>query len=88
MNKRDKNLIEDMLRNARLSRQFAENRSRDELDSDLMFAYIAGMRHWLTHGYNNVDNKIVWDVLTANLPELIKQLEAILADVGDEDVEE
>lgn len=119
MNNRDKNLIDDMLRNARLAGQFAEKRSRDDLDSDLMFAYavvraieiigeaanqvsdelkqqypdiewknIAGMRHWLAHGYNSVDNKIVWDVLTTNLPELIEKLEAILANSSDAEVEE
>jgi uncharacterized protein with HEPN domain len=117
MNKRDRTLIEDMLRNAGLARQFSENRSRDDIDSDLMFAYalvraieivgeaanhiskeiyveypdvewknIAGMRHWLAHDYNSVDNKIVWDVLTVNLPKLIEQLESILAD--DENTEE
>jgi uncharacterized protein with HEPN domain len=111
MNKRDKNLITDMLQNAKLALEFATNRTRDDLDNDTMFSYavvraieivgeaanhisgeiknkypetewknIAGMRHWLAHGYNSVDHKIVWDVLNENLPKLIPELQTILAD--------
>lgn len=38
-----------------------------------------GMRQHLTHGYDRVDLDIVEDVLTKGLPELIIDLERILA---------
>jgi len=41
---------------------------------------IVGMRNRLIHGYDYIDNAILWDALTHNLPELLKQLEQVLAD--------
>ena len=39
---------------------------------------IIGMRHHLVHGYFNVNNARVWQVLQKDLPVLIVQLEAIV----------
>ena len=39
---------------------------------------IAGVRDRLIHGYYDVDLDIVWRILTADLPPLIKQLEHVL----------
>jgi uncharacterized protein with HEPN domain len=38
-----------------------------------------GMRNHTIHDYLNVDYDIVWDVVTMNLPQLVQQLKAILA---------
>jgi uncharacterized protein with HEPN domain len=35
---------------------------------------IIGFRNRLIHGYDNVDDAIVWDVVTRKLPELEKQI--------------
>jgi uncharacterized protein with HEPN domain len=35
---------------------------------------IIGFRNRLIHGYDNVDDAIVWDVVTHKLPELEKQI--------------
>ena len=39
---------------------------------------IVGMRNRLIHGYDEVDYNIVWDVISAKLPELRRQLESAL----------
>jgi uncharacterized protein with HEPN domain len=39
-----------------------------------------GMRNFLVHHYWRVKLDIVWDTATRNIPDLIEQLEAILAD--------
>ena len=39
---------------------------------------IIGMRNRLTHGYDQVDLKILWDTIEFDLPPLITELEKIL----------
>jgi uncharacterized protein with HEPN domain len=39
---------------------------------------IVGMRNLLIHGYFNVDLDVVWRVVTVDLPELEKNLRALL----------
>lgn len=109
MNERDANRLRDMLDAARNAIAFAEGKSRQSLDDNLMFAYalvraveivgeaatkitdatrdsypeipwknIIGMRNRIVHDYNNVDDDILWKVVTDNLPPLITQIESIL----------
>lgn len=39
---------------------------------------IIGFRNRLIHGYDNVDDAIVWDVVTRKLPELEKQVLSLM----------
>lgn len=39
---------------------------------------IYGMRNRIVHGYSGVDMRIVWDVITDDLPELKRELESYL----------
>ena len=39
---------------------------------------IIGMRHILVHGYYEADDKIVWQTVTDDLPQLRKMLKALL----------
>lgn len=42
------------------------------------FQRIIGLRHRLIHGYDNVDDEILWDVVQSKLGPLRAQLDAIL----------
>ena len=37
-----------------------------------------GMRHKVVHDYMNVDDEIVWDVASKEVPALVKELERVL----------
>jgi uncharacterized protein with HEPN domain len=45
----------------------------------VLWHQIIGTRHRIVHDYMNVDEDLVWEVVTHDLPELIKSLEKILA---------
>jgi uncharacterized protein with HEPN domain len=42
-----------------------------------------GMRNRMAHGYFKLDLELVWDTVREWLPELLKQLPALLQDAGD-----
>jgi len=59
----------------------AANRVSEEKQqqhSDIPWREIIGLRNRLIHGYDSVDLRIVWHVVTNDLPPLIEQLEDIL----------
>ncbi len=45
---------------------------------NIPWAKMVSMRNRLIHGYDFVDNNILWDTLRVNLPGLLAQLEVIL----------
>jgi len=45
---------------------------------DIPWREIVGMRNRLIHGYSAVDRDVIWAVVAVDLPELIRELEAIL----------
>ena len=47
---------------------------------DIPWKDMAGMRDVVIHGYDNVNLRIVWDVITRDIPEIKPQIEQILAD--------
>ena len=46
---------------------------------NIQWPKIISMRNRLIHGYDYIDYDILWDAITANLPQLVDQLEAILS---------
>jgi uncharacterized protein with HEPN domain len=44
---------------------------------------IANFRHILVHAYGEVDDSIVWDILTNSVPLLRKQVENWIAELGE-----
>ncbi|WP_394349549.1 HepT-like ribonuclease domain-containing protein [Salibacter halophilus] len=41
---------------------------------------IVDLRNWIIHGYDSVDNVIIWGILSRDIPELKKQIEVLLND--------
>jgi uncharacterized protein with HEPN domain len=49
-----------------------------ERHADVPWRDIIGMRSVVTHGYDQIDDDELWQVIDHDLPELIAKLEAIL----------
>jgi uncharacterized protein with HEPN domain len=49
---------------------------------------IIGMRQWLVHGYERVQNEIIWNTLTKDMVVLIAQLETILSPASPDTTED
>jgi len=41
---------------------------------------IIGLRNYVIHGYDKVDNVIIWGIISRDLPELKKEVEKLLND--------
>jgi len=47
---------------------------------DIPWREIIGMRNRLAHGYASVDQQILWDVVTVDLPKLMPRLEKLVGE--------
>ncbi|NOT00522.1 MAG: DUF86 domain-containing protein [Phycisphaerales bacterium] len=54
--------------------------ARQETLPGIPWRPIIAMRHRLVHGYMTIDPRVIWDVITDDLPPLIAQLEQELGD--------
>jgi len=45
---------------------------------DIPWSQIVSLRHRLIHGYDTIDMDILWKILTADLPDLIKQITKVI----------
>jgi uncharacterized protein with HEPN domain len=45
---------------------------------------IVGMRNRIIHGYDAVDDELVWDAVQFGVPALIEQITSLLRDTGDD----
>ncbi len=59
----------------------------DEADGTLVervpeLRSIVGLRNRIIHGYDAVDDEIVWDIVQSKLPELARTLETVLGEDG------
>ncbi len=45
---------------------------------------IIGMRSVITHGYDDIDDDELWQVIERDLPELMPKLQAILSGIDDD----
>jgi len=85
---------EDLMLRSAVERQFevvgeAMNRL-DRLDPDMLqrlqgHQKIVAFRNIIAHGYDALDNAIVWQVITDYLPTLLSQTEQLLQEVEAED---
>jgi uncharacterized protein with HEPN domain len=46
---------------------------------------IIGMRNRIIHGYDAVDDEIVWDTVQGKIPSLLDQLSALLSEAGEKE---
>lgn len=46
---------------------------------DIPWVEIVGLRNRLIHGYDDVDFDVLWQIVTKDLPSLIRNLEKLLA---------
>lgn len=49
---------------------------------DIEWKKIAGMRDWLSHGYDRADPDIIWSVVESKIPELLRTLYAFEDEQG------
>ena len=85
-NKRDFSIyIEDKMLRRAVEREFeiigeAMNRI-DRLDSSINISskyQIINMRNRVIHGYDKIDNEIIWGTIVRHLPKLKQEIEALL----------
>jgi uncharacterized protein with HEPN domain len=50
---------------------------------ELPWKGMAGMRDRIIHGYDNVDNQLVWDVVKKDIPRIKPMVRKILDDYGE-----
>jgi uncharacterized protein with HEPN domain len=68
----------------RLLEIIGEAANRISSDEQMMYPevpwqQIVGLRNRLIHGYDSVDFDILWGIVTADLPSLVKTLEEIIS---------
>lgn len=47
---------------------------------DTPWKLITGMRHYMVHGYYQIDKEVVWNVVTCDLSPLMKQIDDYLSE--------
>ena len=53
-----------------------------EIDPDIEISEarrIVDLRNWVIHGYDKVDDTIIWGIISRDLPQLKKQVDKLLA---------
>lgn len=45
---------------------------------DSIFEYLGSKRHFVIHGYDKVDNVIIWGVISRDLPKLKQQVDKLM----------
>jgi len=50
--------------------------------TDIQWRQIVGLRHVLVHEYFGVDNKLVWQIITNDIPTLKASVKLVLAEIS------
>ena len=48
------------------------NELREETKERMQWGLIRGMRNWIAHSYNEMDDEIIWDTVSINIPLLLR----------------
>ncbi len=51
---------------------------REETKGRMQWGMIRGMRNWLAHAYTEMDESVIWETASNDIPELFKFCENIL----------
>ena len=51
---------------------------RDETKADIPWDMVRGMRNWIAHGYGEMDEKIIWETATNDIPYVLSFCNKIL----------
>ena len=51
---------------------------RKATESQLPWSMIRGMRNWLAHAYAEMDERVIWETATRDIPSLLRFCEAVL----------
>ena len=77
---RDRQLNLSLVRLLEIIGEAASRVARDECERypGIPWAEIVGLRNRLIHGYDTVDLDVLWEIVTHDLPPLIRELEQIV----------
>ena len=80
----DKLVTDAVLRNIEIIGEASNNLPEDVRAKmpDIAWKKFVGMRDWLSHVYHRVDSDIVWEVVEAKIPELLRAVQSF-KDEGD-----
>lgn len=72
-----------VIKNIEIIGEAAYMLSKDFVDShpETPWKLIKGMRHYIVHGYYQVNDKVVWDVVHNDLPKLYAQVQQYISDL-------
>ena len=51
---------------------------------EIPWSRLVGTRHRLVHGYQSIDEALVWEIVTEHLPALLPRLHALLESTGNQ----
>jgi uncharacterized protein with HEPN domain len=43
---------------------------REETKEDVQWGLVRGMRNWIAHLYNKMDNEIIWETVSSSIPQM------------------
>lgn len=81
--KKNKLVYFAVIKNIEIIGEAAYMLSKEFIDShpQTPWKLIKGMRHYIVHGYYQVDGKVVWDVVQKDLKTLYKQVTQYIAEL-------
>ena len=83
----DRRTYDATIRNIEIVGEAANNVPRAvwEAHPEIPWRGIIDTRNQVSHGYGVIDDEIVWEIVTRDIPELIPQLRDLLREAGEQD---
>ena len=55
------------------------NEFREETKERMQWGLLRGMRNWIAHSYQEMDNEIIWDIISNSIPLLLIFCDEVLS---------